>query len=67
MSYMAVGNEEGTTTVWKINGDTPTKSIYLKHFLCNGTVRCTAFSRDGKILICGCDDGTVWRWDRADS
>lgn len=29
-----------------------------------GTVRQTALSADGSILLAGCDGGTLWRWDR---
>ena len=29
-------------------------------------VRQTALSYDGSILLAACDDGTVWRYDRAD-
>ncbi|KPJ04329.1 hypothetical protein RR46_01698 [Papilio xuthus] len=26
--------------------------------------RCVTLSRNGKVLLTCCDDGTVWRWDR---
>lgn len=63
--YMAVGNERGTTFLWKL--DPPAKSMHLRHPLCTDTIRCVAFSRDSKILITVCDNGSVWKWDRAPS
>jgi len=36
----------------------------LSHNKCTTPVRQTAFSKDGTVLICVCDDATVWRWDR---
>lgn len=66
-TYMALGNSRGTTFVWKIDGDEPAKATHLTHHLCTSTVRSTAFSRDCKILITVCDDGTVWKWDRVDT
>jgi len=36
----------------------------LSHGKCTTPVRQTAFSKDGSVLVCVCDDATVWRWDR---
>lgn len=61
--YMAVGNSIGETFVWNLNSVTPTKSTVLRHRECFALVRQTAFSPDGKILICVCDDGRLFRWN----
>ncbi|XP_037044743.1 polycomb protein EED-like [Bradysia coprophila] len=61
-TYLAVGNDRGTTFVWKI--DPTAKPMHLRHVLCNETIRDVAFSRDSNILIAVCDTGTVWKWDR---
>lgn len=63
---MALGDLHGTTFLWHLDGNEPAKAMRLKHRLCTGTVRATAFSRDSKILISVCDDGTAWKWDRVD-
>ncbi|XP_037026065.1 polycomb protein eed-B [Bradysia coprophila] len=64
--YMAIGNQNGKTFLWELNTPDPTnaKCSMLQHIKCTTAIRQTAFSRDGDILICVCDDGTVWRWDR---
>lgn len=67
--YMALGNQYGKTFLWELNRTDPTKSrcSTLQHFQCMKTIRQTAFSRDGTILICVCDEGKVWRWDLVNS
>ncbi|EDO42020.1 predicted protein, partial [Nematostella vectensis] len=63
---VAAGNQQGKVFVWDIGVEDPSKArcITLVHNKCVSAVRQTAFSRDGKILVCVCDGGTVWRWDR---
>lgn len=65
---MAMGNQSGKIFVWDLHVPDPTviRPIILAHPKCTTAVRQTTFSRDGNILIGVCDDGTIWRWDRAD-
>jgi polycomb protein EED len=66
---MAAGNQIGRVYVWDIDVDDPlqVKFMILTHNKCVSAVRQTTFSRDGNILVCVCDDASVWRWDRAPS
>lgn len=63
---MAIGNQKGQIYVWDLEVDEPCESqnIILSHPKCNLTIRQTAFSRNGNILICVGEDGSIWRWDR---
>lgn len=66
--YMALGNQYGKVFLWDINTPDPTliRATTLSHPKCASAIRQTTFSRNGNILICVCDDGTIWRWDRTD-
>ena len=63
---MALGNQIGRTYVWDMDVAEPSHIKYsvLSHPKCLSAIRQTSLSRDGNILICVCDDGTVWRWDK---
>jgi len=63
---MALGNQIGKTYVWDLDVEDPNTSRYLvlTHPKCNSAIRQTALSRNGSVLLCVCDDATVWRWDR---
>lgn len=63
---LALGNQVGRTYVWDIDVDDPTtaRCTILTHPKCTGAIRQTSLNRDGSLLLCVCDDATVWRWDR---
>lgn len=63
---MALGNQVGKTFVWDLDTDDPMASrhLVLTHPKCITAIRQTALSRNGHVLLCVCDDATVWRWDR---
>lgn len=65
---MALGNQHGRTFVWNLDVEDPTTAEYttLYHSKCTTAIRQTSFSRDGRIIICVCDDGTLWRWNQQD-
>lgn len=68
MKYLALGNKVGKTFIYDIDShdhdSKPMTKFVLSHPKCNIIIRQTSFNNDGKILICACDDGSLWRWDR---
>lgn len=63
---IALGNQHGRTFIWDLDVSDPNQArpSVLYHTKCVTAVRQTSFSRDGDVLVCVCDDGTIWRWDR---
>lgn len=63
---MALGTQNGKVFVWELDATDAnmTKNSTLSHIKCTTAIRQIAFSRDGEVLICVCDDGTIWRWDK---
>ncbi|XP_037958881.1 polycomb protein esc-like [Teleopsis dalmanni] len=63
---LALGSQVGVTYVWELdeNDRNLTKRTTLVHSKCSSTIRQVSFNKDGTVLVCVCDDGTIWRWDR---
>lgn len=63
---IALGNQVGRTYVWDLEVDEPgqARCYSLQHPRCTAPIRQTSLSRDGSVLLCVCDDATVWRWNR---
>lgn len=62
---LALGNKSGKTYLYDLKVAEPSqiRASVLSHPKCISPIRQTAFSRDGSVLICVCDDATIWRWD----
>jgi hypothetical protein len=58
-----VGNRQGKVLVFTTDRSPPTLLARLKHPSMRLPIRQTAFSHDGKTLLCCCEDGSVLRWD----
>ncbi|XP_015790163.1 polycomb protein eed-A [Tetranychus urticae] len=65
---LALGNQVGKTYVWDLDTDDPANARFtiLSAPNCTTTIRQTCLSQDGSVLICICDDASIWRWDRCD-
>lgn len=65
-TLLALGNQIGKTYIWDLDVEDPgeAKFTVLQHPKCSAAIRQTSISRDGNVIICVCDDGTIWRWDR---
>ncbi|GBN13361.1 Polycomb protein EED, partial [Araneus ventricosus] len=63
---LALGNQVGRAYVWDLDVDDPgmARCTVLTHPKCNSAIRQTSLNKDGSILLCVCDNGSVWRWDR---
>jgi hypothetical protein len=58
--FLAFGTDATTTVhIWEVASETEQARLQAHQ----GSVRSTAFSRDGKLLASGSDDGTVVVWD----
>lgn len=68
MKYLAFGNKSGKIFLWDLSAEDPTKirPVILSHAKCTTPIRQVSFSRDARVLVSVCDDGSVWRWDRHD-
>lgn len=63
---IALGNQVGRTYVWDLDVEEPgqARCCSLQHPRCTAPIRQTSLSRDGSVLLCVCDDATIWRWNR---
>ncbi|KAL3276769.1 hypothetical protein HHI36_012136 [Cryptolaemus montrouzieri] len=63
---LALGNQTGKIFVWDLDVPDPgqARCHTLQHPRCNTAVRQTTLSRNANVLLCVCDDGTIWRWDK---
>ena len=66
---LALGNQSGKIYLWDLDVEEPSsiKAVLLQNHKCNSAVRQVSWSRDGRILIGVCDDGSIWRWDKVSS
>lgn len=60
--YLALGNTQGKIYLIDLEQAVETKCV-LAFPKCKSTIRQTCFNNDGSIMICTCEDGTMWRWD----
>mmetsp|Transcript_2279 Transcript_2279/g.4618 ORF Transcript_2279/g.4618 Transcript_2279/m.4618 type:complete len:377 (+) Transcript_2279:73-1203(+) len=63
MERLAVGNRQGKVFVWEANSSPPNLIARLEHPNMRLPIRQTAFSYDGKTIVCCCEDGSIVRWD----
>jgi len=63
--YLALGNRTGKVYAWNLDVEDPSeiRSTVLSHPKCVSTIRQTSMSRDGRVLLSVCDDGTLWKWE----
>ncbi|KAK2186830.1 hypothetical protein NP493_187g00037 [Ridgeia piscesae] len=63
---VALGNQVGRVFVWDIDVDdsAQVRCTVLSHPKCTCAIRQTTLSRDGSVIVCVCDNATMWRWDR---
>lgn len=65
--YLALGNKIGKIYIFDLDAhdhdSKPSDRNLLSHPQCQSTIRQTCFNNTSDILICTCDDGTIWRWD----
>uniref|UniRef100_A0A146WBI5 WD repeat-containing protein 70 n=1 Tax=Fundulus heteroclitus TaxID=8078 RepID=A0A146WBI5_FUNHE len=57
---------DGTVRTWDVNNEKKHKSVFKPRSQQGKKVvpMCCAYSRDGKLIAAGCQDGTIQIWDR---
>ncbi|KAM9820131.1 WD repeat-containing protein 70 [Neosynchiropus ocellatus] len=63
--FMTCSND-GTVRTWDVKKEKNHKSVFKPRSLQGKKVipTCCAYSRDGKLIAAGCQDGTIQIWDR---
>ncbi|XP_071373351.1 WD repeat-containing protein 70 [Centroberyx affinis] len=63
--FMTCSND-GTVRTWDLNSDKKHKSVFKPRSFQGKRVTptCCTYSRDGKLIAAGCQDGTIQIWDR---
>ncbi|CAL8405812.1 unnamed protein product, partial [Arctogadus glacialis] len=63
--FMTCSND-GTVRTWDVNNDKKHKSVFKPRTFQGKKVTptCCAYSRDGKLIAAGCQDGSIQIWDR---
>ncbi|XP_058267356.1 WD repeat-containing protein 70 isoform X2 [Hemibagrus wyckioides] len=59
-------SNDGTVRTWDLNNDKKHKSVFKPRSMQGKRVTptCCTYSRDGKLIAAGCQDGTIQIWDR---
>ncbi|XP_068106734.1 WD repeat-containing protein 70 isoform X3 [Hyperolius riggenbachi] len=59
-------SNDGTVRTWEVSNDKKHKSIFKPRSAQGKRVipTCATYSRDGKLIAAGCQDGTIQIWDR---
>ncbi|XP_067106527.1 WD repeat-containing protein 70 isoform X2 [Osmerus mordax] len=63
--FMTCSND-GTVRTWDVNSDKKHKAVFKPRSLQGKRVipTCCSYSRDGRLVAAGCQDGTIQIWDR---
>uniref|UniRef100_A0A3B4FN05 WD repeat-containing protein 70 n=1 Tax=Pundamilia nyererei TaxID=303518 RepID=A0A3B4FN05_9CICH len=63
--FMTCSND-GTVRTWDLNSEKKHKSVFKPRSFQGKKVipTCCTYSRDGKLIAAGCQDGTIQIWDR---
>lgn len=71
MKYLALGNKVGEIYVFDIDSHDHdcrrTSKFILSNPKCTHAIRQTCFNNNSNILICACEDGSIWRWNNPQS
>lgn len=69
LGLLALGNQIGKITIWDMTTEDAVKSKIqvLGHGKCNSAIRHVAVSKNGRHIVCVCDNATVWLWDQKTS
>ncbi|XP_017344651.1 WD repeat-containing protein 70 isoform X4 [Ictalurus punctatus] len=59
-------SNDGTVRTWDLNNEKKHKSVFKPRSVQGKRVTptCCTYSRDGKLIAAGCQDGTIQIWDR---